>query len=89
MKKAINVNKGRQATTNEVIKFVFLQAVKNTAQDLEFSRSIDLGNDVVVEITEDEIHHVTKVLNAFVTKYKECENIVTGKIKVTTEIITD
>jgi hypothetical protein len=88
MKKAINVKKGRPATTNEVIKFAFLEAVKNTANELLESKNIDL-NGVNVEISEDEIHHVTKVLNAFVTKYKECENIVTGKIKVTTEIITD
>lgn len=89
MKKAINVNKGRQATTNEVIKFAFLQAVKNTAQDLEFSRAIDLGNDVIVEISEDELHHVQKVLGAFAKKYEECSNIVTGKIQTTVEIITD
>ncbi len=89
MKKAINVNKGREATTNEVIKFVFLQAVKNTAQDLEFSRVIDLGNDVSVEISDDELHHVTKVLGAFTKKYEECSKIVTGKIQTTVEIITD
>lgn len=89
MKKAINVNKGREATTNEVIKFVFLQAVKNTAHELLESRNIDLGNDVVVEITEDEIHHVSKVLNAFSKKYAECSNIVTGKIQTKVEIITD
>ena len=89
MKKAINVNKGRQATTNEVIKFAFLQAVKNTAQDLEFSRAIDLGNDVIVEISEDELHHVQKVLGAFTKKYEECSKIVTGKIQTTVEIITD
>jgi len=89
MKKAINVNKGRQATTNEVIKFVFLEAVKSTAEDLLETRKIGLGNDVEIEILEDEIHHVTKVLNAFTTKYKECEKIVTGKIQTTVEIITD
>ena len=89
MKKAINVNKGRQATTNEVIKFVFLEAVKSTAEDLLENRKIGLGNDVEIEILEDEIHHVTKVLNAFTTKYKECEKIVTGKIQTTVEIITD
>jgi hypothetical protein len=88
MKKAINVNKGRVATTNEVIKFVFLEAVKNTANELLKSKNIDL-NGVNVEISEDEIHHVTKVLNAFTTKYKECENIVTGKIQTKVEIITD
>ena len=89
MKKAINVNKGREATTNEVIKFVFLEAVKSTAEDLLETRKIGLGNDVEIEILEDEIHHVTKVLNAFTTKYKECEKIVTGKIQTTVEIITD
>lgn len=88
MKKAINVNKGRVATTNEVIKFVFLEAVKNTANELLKSKNIDL-NGVNIEISEDEIHHVTKVLNAFTTKYKECENIVTGKIQTKVEIITD
>ena len=89
MKKAINVNKGREATTNEVIKFVFLQAVKNTANELIGSRNIDLGNDVVVEISDDEIHHVEKVLNAFGKKYGECSKIVTGKIQTKVEIITD
>ena len=88
MKQAINVNKGRVATTNEVIKFAFLQAVKNTANELLESKNIDL-NGVNVEISEDEMHHVTKVLNAFTTKYKECENIVTGKIQTKVEIITD
>lgn len=89
MKKAINVNKGREATTNEVIKFVFLQAVKNTANELLESRNIDLGNGVEVEISEDEIHHVSKVLNAFGKKYGECSKIVTGKIETKVEIITD
>lgn len=89
MKKAINVNKGREATTNEVIKFVFLEAVKNTANELLESRNIDLGNDVIVEITEDEIHHVQKVLGAFAKKYGECSKIVTGKIQTKVEIITD
>ena len=88
MKQAINVNKGRVATTNEVIKFVFLESVKNTANELLESKNIDL-NGVNVEISEDEMHHVTKVLNAFTTKYKECENIVTGKIQTKVEIITD
>jgi len=88
MKKAINVKKGRVATTNEVIKFAFLEAVKNTANELLESKNIDL-NGVQVEISEDEMHHVTKVLNAFVTKYKECENIVTGTIQTKVEIITD
>lgn len=88
MKQAINVNKGRVATTNEVIKFAFLQAVKNTANELLESKNIDL-NGVNVEISEDEMHHVTKVLNAFTTKYKECENIVTGKIQTKVEIITE
>ena len=89
MKKAINVNKGREATTNEVIKFAFLQAVKNTANELLESRSIELGNDVNIQISEDEIHHVQKVLGAFAKKYEECSNIVTGKIQTTVEIITD
>jgi len=89
MKKAINVKKGRVATTNEVIKFAFLEAVKNTANELLKSKNIDLGSGVNVEISEDEMHHVTKVLNAFTTKYKECENIVTGKIQTKVEIITD
>lgn len=89
MKKAINVNKGREATTNEVIKFVFLQAVKDTAHVLLESRNIDLGNGVEVEISEDEIHHVSKVLNAFSKKYAECSKIVTGKIQTKVEIITD
>ena len=88
MKKAINVKKGRVATTNEVIKFVFMEAVKNTAKELLESKNIDL-NGVNIEISEDEIHHVTKVLNAFTTKYKECEKIVTGKIQTKVEIITD
>lgn len=89
MKQAINVKKGRPATTNEVIKFAFLEAVKNTANELLESKSIDLGEGVNVEILENELHHIEKVLNAFTTKYKECDNIVTGKIKVITEIITD
>jgi len=89
MKQAINVNKGRQATTNEVIKFVFLQAVKNTANELLESRNIDLGNDVEIEILEDEIHHIEKVVNAFTKKYAECSKIVTGRIQTKVEIITD
>ena len=89
MKKAINLKKGRPATTNEVIKFAFLEVVKNTANELLESRNIDLGEGVNVEILDNELHHIEKVLNAFTTKYKECEKIVTGKIKVTTEIITD
>ena len=89
MKKAINVNKGRIATTNEVIKFVFLEAVKNTANELLESRNIDLGNDVTIDISEEEIHHVNKVLNAFTKKYGECSKIVTGKIQTKVEIITD
>ena len=43
MKQAINVNKGRVATTNEVIKFVFLESVKNTANELLKSKNIDLN----------------------------------------------
>lgn len=89
MKKAINVNKGRIATTNEVIKFVFLEAVKNTANELLESRNIELGNDVNIEISDDEIHHVNKVLQAFTKKYGECSKIVTGKIQTKVEIITD
>lgn len=89
MKKAINVKKGRVATTNEVIKFVFLEAVKSTAEDLLHTRQIGLGSDVVVEISEDEIHHVNKVLQAFTKKYGECSKIVTGKIQTKVEIITD
>lgn len=89
MKKAINVKKGREATTNEVVKFAFLQSVKNTANELLESRNIDLGSGVNVEISDDEIHHITKVLNAFTKKYEECSNIVTGAIKVSVEIVTD
>ena len=89
MKKAINVNKGREATTNEVIKFVFLKAVENTAHELNESRNIDLGSGVNIEITEDQIHHVYKVVQAFSKKYAECSNIVTGKIQTKVEIITD
>jgi len=89
VKKAINVKKGRVATTNEVIKFVFLEAVKNTAIELLESKNIDLGNDVNIEISEDEIHHVNKVLQAFEKKYGECSKIVTGKIQTKVEIITD
>ena len=89
MKKAINVNKGREATTNEVIKFVFLEAVKNTANELLDSRNIELGNGVTIDISDDEIHHVNKVLQAFTKKYGECSKIVTGKIQTKVEIITD
>lgn len=89
MKQAINVNKGRQATTNEVIKFVFLEAVKNTAKELLESRNIDLGSGVNIEISDDEIHHVNKVFQAFTKKYGECSKIVTGKIQTKVEIITD
>jgi len=89
MKKAINVKKGREATTNEVIKFAFIEAVKNTANELLKSRVIDLEEGVIIEITDDEIHHVEKVLNAFVAKYKECEEVVKGRVEVTRKIITD
>jgi len=89
MKKAINVKKGRIATTNEVIKFVFLQAVKNVAIELQESRTIELGNDVNVFIEEDELHHIDKVANAFLKKYGECSEIVTGTIQTKVEIITD
>lgn len=88
MKKAINVKKGREATTNEVIKFAFLEVVKNTANELLESRIIDL-NGVNIEISDDEIHHVKKVLGAFVKKYGECSEIVTGTIQTKVEIITD
>jgi len=88
MKKLNNVNKGREATTNEVIKFVFLQAVKNTAIELLESRTIEL-NGVEIKIEDSEVHHIEKVLNAFTTKYKECEKIVTGTIQTKVEIITD
>ena len=89
MKKAINVKKGRVATTNEVIKFAFLQAVKNVAIELQESRNIELGNDVNVFIEEDELHHIDKVCNAFLKKYGECSEIVTGTIQTKVEIITD
>ncbi len=89
MKKAINVKKGRIATTNEVIKFVFLQAVKNTAIELQESRNIELGNDVNIFIEENELHHIEKVAGAFLKKYGECSEIVTGTIKTKVEIITD
>jgi len=89
MKKAINVKKGREATTNEVIKFAFLNAVKNVAIELQESREIDLGNDVSVFIEENELHHIDKVANAFLKKYGECSQIVTGKIQTKVEIITD
>jgi hypothetical protein len=89
MKKAINVKKGREATTNEVIKFAFLNAVKNVAIELQESRQIDLGNDVSVFIEENELHHIDKVANAFIKKYGECSEIVTGKIQTKVEIITD
>lgn len=88
MKKAINVNKGREATTNEVIKFVFLEVVKNTANELLKSKNIDLG-EVQINIDDSEIHHIEKVLNAFTKKYGECSKIVTGRIQTKVEIITD
>ena len=68
MKKAINVKKGRIATTNEVIKFVFLQAVKTTAIELQESRNIELGNDVNILIEEHELHTNEKVPGAFPKK---------------------
>lgn len=89
MKKAINVKKGRVATTNEVIKFAFINAIKEVTNELNESRNIELGNDVSVAITDDEIHHVNKIYQAFLKKYGECSEIVTGEIKTTVEIITD
>lgn len=89
MKKAINVKKGRVATTNEVIKFAFLNAVKNVTNELNESREIQLGDDLSVTITDEEIHHVNKVYHAFLKKYGECSEIVIGQIKTTVEIITD
>lgn len=89
MKKAINVRKGRVATTNEVIKFAFINAIKNVAIELQETRKIELGNDVIVEISDEEIHHVSKVYQAFLKKYGECSEIVTGTIQTKVEIITD
>ena len=89
MKKAINVKKGREATTNEVIKFAFINAMSATRNELHTSRNIELGNDVNVQITDEELHHVEKVFNAFYKKYEECTEIDTGKIQTKVEIITD
>ena len=84
MKQAINIKKGRKATTNEAIKFAFIQAVKNTAEALNKDRVIEFNKGAKIEILEDELHHIEKVLNAFITKYKECEDIRTGFVKVVT-----
>lgn len=84
MKQAINIKKGRKATTNEAIKFAFIQVVKDTAEELKKDRIIEFDKGAKVEILDDDLHHIEKVLNAFITKYKECDDIRTGRIKTVT-----